>query len=445
MCVRVCLIWLVVAFFSVDALGGVIDLEKTEKAIGDYGEKYINLNPHLEYFPGSSDVPEPTKDNVLQYASSFKHLKKGEGQEKIHSSTWLRFTLFNSSNSAQKVKIKAMTLWSNANYTVYIEDRGRIIEQPTAHHRYLSFHVMLNEPSTLIYIKTANRDFVRTKYQILSDQDYLSSALREYFIYALPVGVSIMALAINIFLWLTTKSKDNKRYVFYLLVVIVWASYPVHIHGIAYLDNINMSLSGLLVLIGLYFVSSFLQLKERFHLNYRLFIVLSGISLILILLYCTEVPAMFNFSVMMVAYLLFPLVIIFSACVTLWVYRQGHSEALWIFIGFASYIMCMTYALIIQNGPLANFSPAIEHVILAFALANLINRKKENLSKERNRHHLTEADLRILKSDLEQRVKKRASELTKANDSLNSTIRSLKSTQSDLIEVQKNGRTWKIG
>jgi len=140
------------------------------------------------------------------------------------------------------------------------------------------------------------------------------------------------------------------------------------------------------------------------------------------------------------------LVVVFSSFlgIPFWVWVKGNKQGKWIFISFTSYGLLNALCLILMKLTIGFFATIIEHVLLAFSLANVINTKKKILSEGINNHLITEYELNLLKGDLENRVKNRTKKLASEKDALFKTIQSLESTQKELIEVQKMAELGKL-
>jgi len=126
MCVRVWLIWLAVTFLSVDALGGAIDLEKTEKSIDSYGTSIIELRSQLDYYPElTSSI---SKQNILTLANKFGPL--GDINSNLYSQIrWFRFTVVNNSSEPEQAVILGRDNYFKSKFVLFKVINGELRKQ----------------------------------------------------------------------------------------------------------------------------------------------------------------------------------------------------------------------------------------------------------------------------------------------------------------------------
>jgi signal transduction histidine kinase len=267
------------------------------------------------------------------------------------------------------------------------------------------------------------------------------------------IGIMLVMILYNFFLYISLKDKSYILYVFYIIIILltqislqgltfqlIWPNTPILA---IYSPFIFPALVGI---VALEFFKEFLHLKKRNILAYK-------ISLILIIPYIFSVLlsilGFFKFSFILVEATA-SIVSIFMLITAIQIYNNGYSEARFFIIGWSLFLfgICIYVLKDFEVLPYNNFTrytmqigSAIETVLLSFALADRINilKKEKEQSQTQALLALQENEKLITEQNivLENKVEKRTIELKHTNEELNSTLFNLKNTQAQLVSVEK--------
>ncbi|MDB5011053.1 MAG: zraS 2, partial [Mucilaginibacter sp.] len=267
------------------------------------------------------------------------------------------------------------------------------------------------------------------------------------------LGIMIVMLLYNLFIYFTTKDTDYLAYCHYIFwVALTQATLLGYSHRFLWTDNVWLSknmvifcgaMSGIATII---FSKLFLNTRKfvrRLDFALNLTIVSYLISL-LILLLGNKVIA---FQIINITAAIGSILIIYVAWA---VYRKKYASAKYFLISwsifFASILIfvfkdynIVPYNLFTVHS--VEIGSALEAVFLSFALAGRINilKKEKDASQAEVLRSLQENE-RIIREQnvvLELKVNERTYELSETNQELNKTLNDLKQTQSQLVESEK--------
>lgn len=267
------------------------------------------------------------------------------------------------------------------------------------------------------------------------------------------IGIMVVMLLYNLFIFGTLRDKSYVLYSFYILFTLITQTglqgytfqflWPDHPSWAVYNQFIFPSLTGVL---GLEFLKQFLRVKERANRAYKfsfVFVAIYAFSIILSLLGYFDVSFKIVEGVSGATS-------IFMLSVAVIIYRQGNSEARFFLVGWSVFLLGVCIYVMKDFGALPynnftrytmHFGSAFEVILLSFALADRINifkREKEQsqaealLISQQNQKLVAEQNI-----ILEQKVYERTLELEETNEELNVTLSYLKDTQAQLVDAEK--------
>lgn len=272
-------------------------------------------------------------------------------------------------------------------------------------------------------------------------------------IFGLYIGIILVMVLYNLFLFFSTRERSYFYYVFYMLFVgitqaqlqgytfrFLWPDTPVMNNYAAFLVPFFNGIA------ALEFIRNFLQLKsvsQRFNRGIFLFEGLYCISLVL------GLTGMFRGAQIAVQLTAFCAAFFVLAICMILAIRKIHG-ATTLLIAW-SVFLCSVIVFVLRNVGVLPYNyltfyalqigSAVEAVLLSLALADRINtyrRNQELARKEALRVSLENE--RLVKDQnliLEQQVHERTQELEDANANLNDTLSQLKNAQSKLVESEK--------
>lgn len=370
---------------------------------------------------------------------------------------WVRFSLKNVTNgkTAGVQLTQAMT-----DYLDFYELHGDTIKRVnfTGHKRPFSNRYLKNQ--TFIYQIPFQEGDLRTVYikvqsgkQLIlpvylgTIERVLENSLVIDMLFGVYVGIMMVMILYNLFVYSTVRDRNYLYYVFYLVIVLLTqASMQGYVFRLIlpdYPEIADMFIYFSTALIGIAaieFSKHFLSTKSYAPKLHR-------VSYVFYVLYCVQVLlallGYFNSS-----YTLMLRLAMFSAIYVLYmavvIQIRGLRSAKFFLIAWGGFIMCVVvYVLkdlnfIFPYNNITNFAlligSAFEAVLLSFALADKINiLKSEKEQSQMETMQVLLENERIIREQnvvLEARVTERTAEL-------NDTLEDLKQTQSQLVESEK--------
>ena len=279
------------------------------------------------------------------------------------------------------------------------------------------------------------------------------SLLTNDLLWGLFMGLILVMIIYNFFIYLSVKDQSYLYYVFYSLFI---GLSSITLSGYTYrfilFDHPDLNHLGIVIFPGLagitgnLFMISFLQTKERsprMHRFIYLSILLYSIAVILRILGYDQA----SFRAIDVA-AISTVVITFIVTISLSLegYRPAKLFLLAFSLFFAGLLLFVLRNLgIFQYSNFTNYTKeggtALDVVLLAFALADKINtlKREKEKSQEETLNALKENE-RIIREQnviLEIKVNERTLELNESNIELNQTLVDLKEAESQLVEAEK--------
>ncbi len=308
-----------------------------------------------------------------------------------------------------------------------------------------------NKKQYLIRLKSGEQILVPLK--ISSGDAMTQSLLTNDLFYGIYIGVILIMLVYNLFIYLSVRDPAYIWYVIYILLVgLTQTSLTGYTHRFLWPNNPWIAeqsvflFPSLVGVAGIWFMKVFLHTKEHVPKLDKVIYVFIALSLVNIVL---AIMGLHNLSQQMIqinAMLISFYMIFVSAVIS----RKGYRAArfflyAWIIFLIGVFIFVLKDIGVLPYNQLTIFmmpiGSGIEVALLSLALADRINILKKEKEESQEQVLLTTIEnVRIIKeqnSVLEHRVKHRTLELEKSNEELSVTYYDLKHTQSKLVESEK--------
>lgn len=306
--------------------------------------------------------------------------------------------------------------------------------------------------STIYFHVKSGKQLILPIYLGTLGQIFESTLLKDIS-FGIYVGIILVMILYNLFIFTTVKDKNYLYYVSYLTIVLVAQS---SIEGYLFrfilpyypqlADTLIYITTALIGFAAIEFCKSFLSSKTYTPSLHK-------ISYIFYVFYVIQI-AFALFQRYNISYVLMEATAMASALYVLGmaiiILLKGSRSAKYFLIAWSFFIFCVIiYGLkdfnILPYNSITNsallIGSAFEAVLLSFALADKINvfKAEKEKSQEETLTALKENE-RIIREQnviLEQKVNERTLELSESNQELNITLEDLKQTQSQLVESEK--------
>lgn len=439
----------ILLFSSFKALAGDIDFAGNNILIGKYVKVLEDPKNELQY-PGIITSNDFIQSKVE--TSNFGISK---------SVYWIKFTIKNLSNEnnlllqVEYPMLESATLYSKDTNTVpqSIFEKDAFIKRKVRHED-LVFNISLNKNESQTYfLKIKGNEQIIVPLILGTELSFMQLSLTKEIIAGIHIGILLVMILYNLFIYFAIKDKSYLYYVLYILSIgltqtaitgytfkYLWPTFPNFNHFSIILFP---AFAGSFAII---FVRHFLQTKERapsFDRFINIFIYVYAFAVILRLVGDDRLSyRIIDFTGLTGAFF----VLIMSIKLSIKNFRPAKffMVAWTIFlIGIVLYVLrnlnILPYS--IYTNYTMQAGTAIEVILLSFALAdkiNILTAEKELSQAEALK--ISIENQRIIKEQnivLEQKVKERTTELTYTNTELESTLTRLKNTQTQLVDAEK--------
>ncbi|MDB5125099.1 MAG: zraS 2 [Mucilaginibacter sp.] len=434
-----------------------------------FAQQVIYFNGGFNVIGDRIEILVDSASNIsLQAAIKSSHYKKSESKFPnlliTPFSYWVRFTIdnhvpgktlalqitqpmidiidFYELNNGVVIKSNLSGQWKPLN-TRLIQHQTFIYPVNIAAGRPHTFYLHVKSGKQLvlpIYLGTLERVF--------------ESALVKDITFGIYVGIILVMLLYNLFIYITVKDRNYLYYVSYLAVVLITQAC---LEGYTY--RFVLPNHPYLADIGIYITSAFIGLaaiefSKHFLLARKYTPLLYKISYVFWLLYAVQIilalTGRYNASYTLTLFLAMSgAVYVLSMAII--IVLKGFRSAKFFLIAWSFFILCVIVYVLKDFNILFPYNDAtssalligsaVEAVLLSFALADKINvfKAEKEKSQEETLNALKENE-RIIREQnvvLEQKVNERTHELSESNQELNNTLEDLKQTQSQLVESEK--------
>jgi signal transduction histidine kinase len=309
------------------------------------------------------------------------------------------------------------------------------------------------DDTVMVYFRLLSADISRFPVSIGTTEVIFSELKTKDLIISIYIGVMLVMLLYNLFIYFTVRDNSYLYYVVYILTILLtqvgvfgttfqylWPDYP-------WIEELSLLIFPPLTgVTGMAFMHHFLQTKEYLP-RFR------KISYVLNALYCVSFALIFmgkyreSFQLTQMVAML---VALFMLATAYMIQRKGLRPARFFLIAWSIFLIGIVIFVLSDTGaiPYSNFTvytmpvgSALEVILLSFALADKINvYRTETAAAQLEALMRAEENERIIKEQnviLEGKVAERTSELKQSNEELSKTLNDLKETQSQLVESEK--------
>lgn len=321
-------------------------------------------------------------------------------------------------------------------------------------HQFYLFDVALQpKESVTCYLKLTADEQILAPVSIYTSKQLLPVISNADIQTGLYLGIMVVMLLYNLFIYFTIRDKDYLVYCHYIFwVALTQATLLGFSHRFLWPNNIWLAqnmvifcgvMSGVATIL---FAKSFLRTKQysvKLNLGLTIVIILYFIALALLLINFKQQAFQLVNGTATVGSLLIMYVAWF-------IYRKNYAPAKYFLLSwsvfFASILVFVfkDYGIVPYNSITVHaveIGSALEAIILSFALANKINiLKKEKEISQAEALASAQENERIIREQniiLEQKVTERTHELIETNDELSDTLENLKETQTQLVASEK--------
>jgi signal transduction histidine kinase len=433
-----------------------------------HAQEVVNFNGYFDVIGGKLEILTDTNSNIPLSAAiaSKKYVKTKTDFPNLlttNYSYWVRFKLQNNSNNTALGVQIAQAIIDYVDF--YQVTDGKIVQSNSSGHRRPFYNRIVNhqsfiypvnvvpKQSTIIYLHVkSGKQLILPVYTGTFSQVF-EHALKKDITFGIYIGIILVMVLYNLFVYYSVRDKNYLYYVAYLSVVLlaqasiegylfrfVIPKYP------ALADNLIYITTALIGFAAIEFCKSFLDTKHYTPIMHKITYVFY-IGYIIQIIFALVGEYNISYTIMEPTAMFSALFVLAMAIVIL---RKGSRSAKFFLIAWSFFIFCVViYGLkdfnVLPYNSLTDsallIGSAFEAVMLSFALADRINvfKAEKEKSQEETVAALQENE-RIIREQnvmLEQKVEERTVELSEANHELNTTLEDLKQTQSQLVESEK--------
>lgn len=378
------------------------------------------------------------------------------------SNFWLKFSITNKSDNEKLLLMIENTSLDIAEF-YYIQNGAYKHESirsnlPFNHRKYRYqnpiFDLTIPKDSTATYLVKVNSTVQMVLPIVVGSPQKISEYnINHDLFWGVLVGILLVMIFYNLFLFISTKDKGYLYYILYTLFTLL-TQITLYGYSFKYLFSNSPSVihkaivifPGIAGIFGIIFIATFLQSKTKVPQLHKLF----AISLVL---YSSAIIAKIT-GLNLLGYRLIDIAAISTIFIIYLVATkiafQGYRPAKFFLLAWSVFFIGLILFILRNSGILPyNFytnytmqiGTALEVTLLSLALADRINiLKKEKEMSQAQALEAAKENERIIKEQnivLEQKVQERTIELVETNEELSETLEDLKQTQTQLVASEK--------
>ncbi|HEY8780301.1 MAG TPA: 7TM diverse intracellular signaling domain-containing protein [Mucilaginibacter sp.] len=434
-----------------------------------FAQAPINFNGNFRVIGDRIEILTDSNSNIpLQTAIKSDHYKKSESKFPNLLTTpysyWIRFTV--KSEVAGKTLAIEITQPMVDNIDFYQLHNGVVVKSNFSGQRRLfntrlvnhqfyiyPFNISPEESDTFYLHVKSGKQLVLPIYLGTLEQVF-ESALTKDISFGMYIGIIMVMLLYNLFVYTTVRDKNYLYYVLYLAIVLITQAcmegyiFRFILPNHPMLADISIYITTALIgLAAIEFAKHFLSARKYTPILYKISYVFWLLYSIQIILALTK---HYNASyTIMLSSAMFSALYVLIMAITILV--KGFRSAKFFLIAWSFFILCVVVYVLKDFNILFPYNEitssalligsAFEAVLLSFALADKINifKAEKEKSQEETLKALKENE-RIVREQnviLESKVEERTIELSESNHELNKTLEDLKQTQTQLVESEK--------
>lgn len=376
------------------------------------------------------------------------------------SDFWIRFSIKNESDQEQILLALEYPMLSTCEFYSMVDGRVQKLSYDEAFsirkykHQNFIFDINLSKETTSVYyLRVKSSEQMVLPLIIGSEKTIMEKLVTNDLAWGIFIGLILVMVVYNFFIWLSVKDSSYFYYVFYSLFV---GLTQITLSGYTYrfifsnspeLNHLSIILfAGLAGVTGNLFMMHFLQTREntpKLHKATYVSIFIYSAAIVLRLLGYDQA----SYRAIDIAAVT---TVLLTFTVTISLSLKGYRPAILFLLAFSLFFTGLLLFVLRNLGivPYNDFSNytkeggiALNVVVLAFALADKINtfKREKERSQEETLMALKENE-RIIREqniNLETKVNERTQELSQANSDLNQTLIDLKEAEGQLVEAEK--------
>jgi signal transduction histidine kinase len=373
---------------------------------------------------------------------------------------WVRFRMVNTTERRNIIltlsypPIDKVTLYEVRHNTSARADTQYML-QPSHKHEFYIFNLDAAKGDTITcYLKLRSNKQLTVPLTLGTTQDMLQELTQADAFSGLYLGIMIVMILYNLFVYFSAKDKQYLYYVNYILwVTLVQAALLGYIQRFittrgSWADQYMLTFLGAMSAIGsVMFVQYFLNTRAhtpRANVVLNFLMIADVIAIILLFAGFPEI----SYNVVNSIAGLGAITIFITAIL---VYRKNRKPASFFLIAWSIFLFSVIVFVLKDVAGIFPYNfftvhsvqigSALEAVLLSFALADRINTlKKEKDQSRLDALRIAKENSRIIKEQnvlLEIKVKERTEELIHKNEELNTTLEDLQEAQMQLVESEK--------
>lgn len=416
-----------------------------------------------KYLQVYEDASNKMSIEEIKDLDNFKSLRNDVPNLGISNSTfWIKFLLYNNTPynyifiRVPYPNLDRLTLYYTFQNSTYKITSGSDFPLHIRKYKHQSFIFKIDLPAqkaTNIYIKIKSKEQILVPIFVGTEENILHDTLRDDFLFGIYLGVVLVMLFYNLFIYFSVRDKSYLYYVFYIFCVgltqftLQGYGYKFLWNNLTYVTDQSICWTGALSGIATaMFLREFLHTREKATFFDRLLSVYIGLYLISILL---SIFKAYNAS-----YILIDLVALVGS-LSIWFVGlilsiKGFRPAKFFIIAWTFFLLSVVIYVfkdfgVVSYNTLTNnillIGSSIEVTLLSFALADRINVfKKEKEESQAEALRASMENERLIREQniiLEAKVLERTHALQIANNDLNIALKNLKEAQSQLVEAEK--------
>ncbi|MFD0962498.1 7TM diverse intracellular signaling domain-containing protein [Pseudofulvibacter geojedonensis] len=411
---------------------------KEKELVISNSSKIIRVGPYMEILQDSTNQLSINDVSKLNGFVNYNMLIPSFGLS--NDNFWARFTVKNNSDHENftfefnKVDILTLNLYS-VNGEIYSEQKINIDDQKFSGRVFLFNTIIPKGESKTFYLEFKTKWNVTFPLQIGEKKQVLYGLFNDELINGLYVGIFLIMVFYNLFLYCSIKDKSYLYYVIYIFCFLLYQLnesgylYKYFLYKNPYLYSVLAKLFPIITSISaIYFIRNFIQSKKYIPRLDKLYNIL-------IVLFLCNIPLIFNSKYNGIAFLSLNILsltaAIYAFIIGAIVIAKGFKPAIFFIIAWTVLIISISQFTLSNLGILPYYAitdhslkigSVIEIVLLSLGLANRINvlTKEKELSQAKSLK-LAEEKKAII-TQQKQRLEKLVLERTKSLELKNKTI-----------------------
>lgn len=380
------------------------------------------------------------------------------------STFWLRFYLINkTSENKLLLRISHPTL---DEVTIYVVENGKQVVQEEIGENTQFFKRKIKTQDIVFELPTNTKNNTETVYLKIKSKGpilvplfigttlaILKDISRSDMIFGIYLGIVVIMLFYNLFIFFSVKEKDYLLYVIYIAAIgltqvcLNGYGYRYLYYESTFITDQSVFWAGAISAIASFiFVKSFLITRINLPFIDKILTAFIAIDIVGVILSGFKSYS-YSYQIINIIALLGAIVLLLCGIILA---IRGYKPAKFYLIAWSFFLVSViiyvleTFSLVPYNLFTKNIlliGSAIEIALLSFALADKINvyKKEKELSQEEALRAAREKEHYIREQNviLEDKVEKRTLELQRTNEDLSGALTQLKSAQSQLVEAEK--------